>query len=147
MQELIEKLSKDLRYVSHEYHGNVIEIRVCSRKTESRCPYCGRQSDRVHSRYVRKLQDLPIQGAKVKLLVDRRKYFCDNAECSHGTFAELFDIFDGKATKTKRLEAEIMRVSLTQSSTSAARYLRASVADVGKSTICALLKKGREKEC
>jgi len=84
---------------------------------------------------------LPIQGKKVKLLIENNKYFCTNEKCNHKTFAEVFDFYEPNATKTNRLQEEITRVSLTQSSVSAAKYLQNSIADVGKSTICNMLKK------
>lgn len=145
MDEIIGLPDEKLRYVSHEIDGNTIIIHVESTGKQAYCPYCGTMSDKVHSKYTRKLQDLPIQGKKVKLLIKKRKFFCINAECSHKTFAEPFEFFEGKASRTKRLQEEILRVALTQSSVSASKYLRSSVADVGKSTICTMLKKEREK--
>ena len=135
-----------LQYVSHEEKGQTLMIRVESTSLEAICPYCGRPSKRMHSRYLRKLQDLPIQGKKVRLIIENKKYFCNNKDCGHKTFAESFLFFKPKATKTKRLQDEILRVSLTQSSVSAATYLKRSVADVGKSTICSLLKKTRRND-
>jgi len=90
------------------------------------------------------LQDLPIQGKKVKLSIDIKKYFCINEDCYRKTFAEPFSFFEPKATKTKRLQEEIPRVSLTKSLLSAAKYLQRSVAEVGKSTVCNMFKKTRE---
>lgn len=75
--------------------------------------------------------------------LDIKKYFCRNDECGHKTFVETFDFFAPNATKTKRLSDEILKVSLTQSSVAAAKYLRDSVCDVGKSTICNMLKKSK----
>jgi transposase len=112
---------------------------------EVACPYCGHTSIWVHSRYKRKLQDLPILGKKVTLIIDNRKFFCMHADCSHKTFAESFSFARKKATKTDRLQEEILSVSLNQSSVSASKYLKKSVCDVGKSTICTLLKKGSQK--
>ena len=67
--------------------------------------------------------------------------FCNKADCNHTTFAEGFDFIKFKATKTKRLENEIINISMNVSSLTATNILRNSVADVGKSTICNLLKK------
>jgi transposase len=144
MNEMVLLPDERLRYISHETEGTTIIIYVQSIDERAICPYCGEASDKVHSRYTRKLQDLPIQGNKVKLVIDNKKYFCVNRNCEHKTFAESFSFFEPKATKTKRLQEEILRVSLTQSSLSAERYLRNSIADVGKSTICNMLKKTRK---
>ena len=67
--------------------------------------------------------------------------FCNNPDCNHTTFAESFDFLQFKAKKTKRLENEIINMSMNVSSLTATYLLRHSVADVGKSTICNLLKK------
>lgn len=144
MEELIKLLDEELKYIRHEKEGDEIHIYVRSERAGVECPYCGKRSTQVHSRCKRTLKDLPIQGKKVKLQLESRKYFCANPECTRTTFAERFEFYKPKATTTNRLRKEILRVSLTQSSVAASRYLRASVADVSKSTICELLKKGRE---
>jgi transposase len=145
MKEVIKLLDEDLKYVKHEIKGPELWIEIKSVREEAKCPYCGQSSRHIHSRISRKLKDLPIQGKKVILCLEQRKYFCKNKKCRYKTFAERFNFFDSKATKTHRLQEEILRVALTQSSVAASRYLRASVADVGKSTICNLVKKGRQK--
>ena len=144
MKDLLSIPDKHLRYVSHEISETNITIKLRSVCKKASCPYCGETSSKVHSHYTRALHDLPIQGKKVKLLIDNKKFFCKNKECSHNTFAEPFLFFEPRATKTKRLQEEILRVSLSQSSLSAAKYLRNSVVDVGKSTICNMLKKTRK---
>lgn len=142
MEELIRLLDENLHYEGHEIQGEKILIRVRSMREVATCPYCSQKSGQIHSRKVRTLKDLPIQGKKVKLLLNQKKYFCKNKMCTKSTFAERFGFFAPKATKTNRLQKEILRVALTQSSVAASQYLRSSVADVGKSTICNLLKKG-----
>ena len=145
MNDLLKLLDKDLKYVYHEIYDNEIHITAKSKRKETKCPYCGKSSKNVHSCVERFLKDLPIQGKKVTLKLLSKKYFCKNPDCKRTTFSERFDFFEPKATKTNRLQDEILRISLTQSSVSASRYLRKSVADVGKSTICNLLKKGHVK--
>jgi len=56
-----------------------------------RCPDCGTWSSRVHSGYVRKLNDLPIGGRRVQLIVRARRFFCDASPCHRRTFAERLD--------------------------------------------------------
>jgi transposase len=141
MKEIINLLDKNLRYKSHEIQDGIIIISVKSKRKKIECPYCGAESKKTHSQNIRKFQDLPITGKKVTIVLERRKYICKNPECSYKTFAERFDFYDSMSRKTKRLSEEILRVSLTQSSVSASKYLRRGVVDVGKSTICNMLKK------
>jgi len=146
MEELIKMLDENLQYIEHEIHDKEIFIYIKSLRREARCPYCGCISNSIHSRNKqRTLKDLPIQGKKVKLKLETMKYFCKNPECEWTTFSERFSFCEPRATKTDRLQEEILRVSINQSSVAASQYLRESVADVGKSTICNLLKKGNTK--
>jgi transposase len=98
-------------------------------------------SARVHSNYERSFQDLPIQGKKVKVVIRNRKLFCENSDCAKTTFAESFDFLSPKAKKSKRLLQAIVDFSLRTSSVAASEQLRDGVVDIGKSTICNLLKK------
>ena len=145
MDELIKMLDSSLCYISHEYEENRIKILAEIVCKTAKCPYCGQESSRVHSRYKRNLQDLPICGKKTILVLKRKKFFCENIECDHRSFAEQGSFFGPKARKTNRLDREILHVSARQRSISASKYLREHVADVGKSAICSLIKKTGEK--
>ncbi len=46
-----------------------------------RCPYCGRISHRVHSKYMRTIADLSMLGRPVIMKFESRKFFCDNQDC------------------------------------------------------------------
>jgi hypothetical protein len=95
----------------------------------------------VHSRYKRSFQDLPVQDKKLIVEIDNRKLFCDNPDCKNVTFAETFSFLPAKGKKSKRLLDKIIDVSLTVSSVTASALLRDGVVDIGKSTICNMLKK------
>jgi hypothetical protein len=45
-------------------------------------------STRVHSRYRRRLADLPVAGRPVEVWLAMRRFFCDHVDCSAGTFVE-----------------------------------------------------------
>jgi transposase len=143
MDEIIKLLDKNLDYVSHEIREDVMYITVKSNKAEVACPFCGGASSKVHSAYRRTIQDLPIQGKKVVLIINNRKMFCKNPECNHTTFAETFPFLPKKSKKTERLKEEILRLSLNCSSVAAAELLSQSVVSIGKSAICRYIKKQR----
>ena len=65
-----------------------LTILASSEGTHAACPLCGRRADRVHSRYVLTLADLPWATLSVRLRVAVRKFFCGNAACPRRIFGE-----------------------------------------------------------
>ena len=141
MDEFIKELDASLDYLEHEITENEVIIYVASNRKSGSCPYCGCDSMRVHRRNEKSFQDLPIMGKKTKVIIENRKFFCDNPDCTFTTFAERFDFLKQNGKKTKRLIEKIIDISLNTSSIAASRTLKDGIADVGKSTICNLLKK------
>jgi transposase len=141
MEELIKLLDENLALEKYEIADDTIYLYVKSIRTEAVCPYCNSVSDKVHSQYERSFQDLPIQGKKTVIVINNRKMFCINKDCSKKTFAEKFNFISHKGKKSLRLEEEIVSVSQNVSSIAAARILNKNVVKVGKSTICNILKK------
>ena len=66
------------------------------------CPACGVVAGRVHSRRRQRLRDLPVAGP-VELVWVKRRWFCDQARCSRGTFSEVTDQVPAFARSTARL--------------------------------------------
>jgi len=54
------------------------------------CSCCGTVSKRVQSRYTRTLRDLPASGRLVHLIVQVRRFFCQESTCVRKIFAERF---------------------------------------------------------
>ena len=52
------------------------------------CPLCHRRGHRVHSRYRRRVADLPCAGRAVALVIHARRFFCPTADCPRRTFRE-----------------------------------------------------------
>jgi transposase/DNA-binding CsgD family transcriptional regulator len=55
---------------------------------QARCPRCGQLSGRVHSRYARRLHDVPAGGRDVMIWLTVRRFCCGNPACPAVTFAE-----------------------------------------------------------
>lgn len=56
----------------------------------SACPECGVPASRVHSRYQRRLSDLPLAGRPVRLILLARRFRCDASGCRRRIFAARF---------------------------------------------------------
>jgi len=145
MDEFIKGLDASLEYSKHEVIGRTIYLYVYSTREKLVCPYCGKSSSRVHSKYDRSFQDLPLQDKKLVVVINNKKMFCDNAKCKKRTFAETFEFLPRKGKKSKRLLEKITDISLNVSSITASSLLRDGIADVGKSTICNMLKKTKSQ--
>jgi transposase len=52
------------------------------------CPTCGYSSQRIHSRYQRRLAGLPWQGRPLRLQLHVRRFICDTPDCPRRIFTE-----------------------------------------------------------
>ncbi|WP_373297191.1 transposase family protein [Streptomyces brasiliensis] len=59
-----------------------------ARSAGSDCPHCGSASGRVHGRYMRRLADAAVGGARVVIELLVRRFKCPNPACPAVTFAE-----------------------------------------------------------
>ena len=100
-------------------------MQVRGRRATCACPLCGRPSRRVHSRYQRLVKDLPIQGQHVVVVLEARKFFCDEPGCSRRIFCERFpEVLAAYARRTRRLEEIVTAMGLLISATLASRLSR-----------------------
>ena len=143
MEELVKRIDPHFVYQWHEIADGIMRVHVKSTRKNAQCPYCGSVSKQVHSIYPRKFRDLPIQGMKVEIIISNRKFFCPNEECAHKTFAESYECLLRMARRSRQLTQAIVHTAINTSSITASKMLGERTADVGKSTICRLLKKER----
>ncbi|MEQ9441882.1 MAG: ISL3 family transposase [Cyclobacteriaceae bacterium] len=79
--------------------------------TSASCPKCGNLSSRQHSRYRRKLADLPWAGKPVTVYLQLQRFFCDHSLCPQKTFAlPLASIFR-YARQTSRLQYQLLLIA------------------------------------
>ncbi len=88
--------------------GDTIVVHMNALTAGARCHTCGNTSERIHSHYQRTLADLPWAHCPVRLLIQLRKFFCDNADCKRRIFTEpILELAPRYAGKTKRLQDEL----------------------------------------
>jgi transposase len=94
-------LIKLKRFVSSP---DAIIVVIKTKQPQAPCSLCQLPSLKIHSRYVRKLADLPWQGVAIRLELTVRRFFCMNDHCPRKIFAEqLPSIVKRYARKTTRL--------------------------------------------
>lgn len=141
MEEFISALDPNYQLDKYHIKDNIAVFYISSQMKEVKCPYCGALSSKVHSSYEREIQDLPMQNRKVVLLVKTRKMFCSNCQCEKKTFSERHMFTQNNGKKTARLIQNILYTSTQLSSVNAAKIMKSNSIEVGKSSICSLLKK------
>ncbi|QPC95720.1 transposase family protein [Mesorhizobium sp. INR15] len=102
----------------------------------SACPGCGTRSVRIHSRYPRRLADLPIAGKPVLLVVMVRRFHCDAVLCGRRIFAERFDgdVLAPWARRTARLDDIVHHLGVVLGGRPAASFARRDAYAVCHST-------------
>src|SRR5215470_7668602 len=118
--------------------GVVLEAR--SRLAGAACRACGTWSSRVHSGYVRGVQDGPLGGRPVLIRRGVRRFFCGNPACPMTTFAEQVE---GLTARYRRrslpLLALLARVGLALAGRAGARLAGALGIGVHRSTLLGLV--------
>jgi transposase len=90
--------------------GPVLLIEARSSAPEASCPNCHTPTTRVHSRYTRRLRDLPVVEYPVRPRLHVRRFRCPTPTCGRQTSAERLPAFAPvRAQRTVRL-TETVRV-------------------------------------
>jgi transposase len=107
------------------------------------CPGCGASSDRVHSRYRRRLADLPIAGHPVRLVVMARRFYCTAVLCGRRIFAERFDsgLLAPWARRTSRLDHIVHHLGLALGGRPAATFARRLMLPVSNDTLLRVVRR------
>jgi len=65
-----------------------LTIHAENAEPSARCPDCSRDARRLHSRYQRRIADLPWRGISITIQVHARRFFCDELSCERRIFCE-----------------------------------------------------------
>lgn len=134
-------------------HGLIVEttawneqgllIAARQRAATGRCPDCGKNSDRVHSRYERGLADLPMSGRRVRLVLTVRRFRCDAVTCARQIFAERFDpdVLAPWSRRTARLDHIVHHLALALGGRPAASFTRRLMLPVSNDTLLRVVRR------
>jgi len=123
--------------------GSGLAITLRSASSRSTCPGCGRKSGRMHSRYRRRLADLPVAGRPVRLVIIARRFRCDAANCERRIFAERFDaeVLAPRARRTARLDHIVHHLGLALGGRPAASFARRLMLPVSNDTLLRVVRR------
>jgi transposase len=117
--------------------GDAVRVFARSVSTSGMCPLCSHRSFRVHSRYERRLADLPAHGRRVEMVVTARRFRCDNVECRRRIFAERLDpaVAGVHDRRTGRLDGIVRHLGMALGGRPAQATARRLLLPVSKDTL------------
>jgi transposase len=125
------------------WEENRSTITVRSARDFGHCPSCGAVSRRVHSRYQRRVADLPLAGRSVVLLVLARRFRCDAVLCSRQIFTERFadGVLPPSARRTTRLDCIVHHLGLALGGRPAASFAKRLMLPVSNDTLLRMVRR------
>lgn len=118
-----------------------VTIEACSRRHSAKCPVCGASSLSVHSRYVRKVADLPVSGRRVTIRLLTRRFRCPHPhdDGRKHVFSERHEAVGWYRRRTRRAEDLILRTALEMSARKAEHMMSLQGMDVSDTTCLRLV--------
>jgi transposase len=105
------------------------------------CRSCGAVASRVHSRYRRRLDDVPVAGQPVVIHLTVRRFFCPAAGCSRQTFAEQVpDLTCRYGRRTPVAKQMLEAIGLALGGRAGARLAVAAGIAAGRATLLRLVR-------
>ena len=102
-----------IQLTSIKYEEKYITLSLTTTHPTAHCPVCGNSSEKTHSRYQRRVCDLPWADKQVHLLLAVRRFFCSVEDCQRKVFAErLHPVIKAWARRTSRLDHHLEALAL-----------------------------------
>jgi transposase len=126
---------------SIDWVGDAVVVAARPRGRGSRCGRCGRVSTRVHSRYRRRVADLPVSGRPVVLWLTVRRFFCDHVDCSACTVVEQVPgLTEHHARRSVGLQGALAVIGLALAGRAGSRLAASLGMAVSRSTLLRLIR-------
>jgi transposase len=119
-----------------------VKVAITASAASCPCPLCGSLARRVHSRYLRRLLDLPVGGRRTEMVLRARRFFCDASNCRRRVFAERFDGAVGlNARRTVRLDQVVHCLAIALGGRPAAALSRRLNVRVSNDTLLRIVRR------
>lgn len=125
--------------VAHADGAVVIEARTLA--ATASCPACQWLSTRIHSRYTRQLGEAAVAAKPTRLLVEVRKFFCNNASCQRRIFTERLGFAGRYARRTAIAQNSATSVALALGGRAGARLTGVLGIGTSRTTLLRLVRR------
>ncbi len=138
--------NSDMRVTSFKEFKDKIVIKIKSKTKKQFCPLCRSESRYHQATYERVIDDLPLFGKSVQLIVTAYKYKCFNPKCEQKVFCEELHGFAGKyRRRSQRCEDLIAAIGLNTNCESGALICRHMGIDISGDTVIRIILRRAEE--
>jgi transposase len=114
--------ARGIRLVEVDVEDESVRLRLTATAPTAACPGCVVPSSSVHSRYQRRLTDLPWGTRAVRIQLTVRKFRCRNRACGRRIFTERVpDLVAAYSRHTHRLTTALRAIGLALGGNAGAR--------------------------
>ncbi|GAB3843820.1 ISL3-like element IS469 family transposase [Dactylosporangium cerinum] len=122
--------------------SGVVRIQAESVQGAGVCPDCGTATDRVHSRYQRRISDPAMTGRQVWIQVRVRRFFCPDLDCTRQTFAEQIRGLTVRHSRHSVLARQVLQhIAVAAGGRPGARLAHRLQVTVGRMTLIRLIRR------
>jgi transposase len=125
-----------------QWQAEALTLVVASTRHLASCPVCQQETNRIHSTYVRTLQDLPSGSLRVQLRVQVHRFFCANPSCTRTIFTErLPELMEPSARRTTRLRNALRAIGWALGGRAGARQCATQMMPIGATALVSILRR------
>lgn len=95
-----------------DYSCSIVKIYASIKAKQSKCPICGKYSNKAHDHYTRTISDLPVFQNKTAISLKTRKFKCQNPQCNRKVFSEQTPYILRYSRRTKRVSKILDSLSI-----------------------------------
>ncbi|MFF3915438.1 ISL3 family transposase [Streptomyces sp. NPDC001852] len=140
-QDLWLNQAADVAVNSLTIHADRVIVHAATTSDEAGCPSCGTVSARVHSSYVRRLDDSAAGGRRVVVELRVRRFRCHERMCPRSTFVEqAAGLTFRHGRRSQGLQTALQQLALALAGRAGSRLAETFAVPVSRSTLLRLIR-------
>ncbi|QHA02072.1 ISL3 family transposase [Streptomyces broussonetiae] len=141
LQDLWLHQTTDVAVSAVTIHADHVTVHAATTRAGAQCPTCGTSSGRVHSSYVRRLDDSAAGQRRVVVELRVRRFRCRQQACERTTFVEQVEgVTFRHGRRSQQLQAALQKLGLMLAGRAGSRLAEAFAVPVSRSTLLRLIR-------
>ena len=132
---------EDLRILHQFKENNKLFIIAESTKVYCKCPNCGKVSNKIHSKYTRKIFNGSLDGLSQEITLIARKFKCKELSCNQEIFTERFSFTNSYSRLPNHIIEIIKLLGLSTSAEKVSKIMNKLGINISHDTVIRILRR------